>query len=212
VRVSGSRDQLRFLDEVGAFGPRTQPARALATILRETRPNTNVDTLPEGFFVQVRQVMRERGVTHRELAAHRGTAYGGKAHFAFSPSRELFAEYAEILDEDGLREIADSDLFWDRIVDIDPAGSESVYDLTVPGPASWFADSVASHNSGALEQDSDIVMFIYRDEVYNPESHDKGTAEVQLAKHRNGPVGKITLTFMPNYTKFADHYRDRNSP
>ncbi len=58
--------------------------------------------------------------------------------------------------------------------------------------------------SGAIEQDSDLVMFIYRDEVYNPDSTDKGTAEVHLAKHRNGPVGTIKLTFLPNYTKFAN--------
>jgi replicative DNA helicase len=57
--------------------------------------------------------------------------------------------------------------------------------------------------SGAIEQDADLVMFIYRDEVYNPDSTDKGTAEVILAKHRNGPIGRIKLTFLENYTKFA---------
>jgi len=63
--------------------------------------------------------------------------------------------------------------------------------------------------SGAIEQDSDLVMFIYRDEVYHPDSQDKGTAEVILAKHRNGPVGSVKLTFLPNYTKFADFSPDR---
>jgi replicative DNA helicase len=59
--------------------------------------------------------------------------------------------------------------------------------------------------SGAIEQDADIVMFIYRDEVYNPDSTDKGSAEIILAKHRNGPVGRIKLTFLENYTKFANY-------
>jgi replicative DNA helicase len=59
--------------------------------------------------------------------------------------------------------------------------------------------------SGAIEQDADVVMFIYRDEVYNPDSTDKGTAEIMLAKHRNGPVGRLKLTFLENYTKFANY-------
>ncbi|MCA1703810.1 MAG: replicative DNA helicase [Actinobacteria bacterium] len=57
--------------------------------------------------------------------------------------------------------------------------------------------------SGALEQDSDLVMFIYRDEVYNPDTEARGEAELILAKHRNGPTGTIRLAFMNQYTKFA---------
>ena len=59
--------------------------------------------------------------------------------------------------------------------------------------------------SGAIEQDADLVLFIYRDEVYNPDSPDKGTVEVLLSKHRNGPVGRLKLTFLQNYTKFANY-------
>jgi replicative DNA helicase len=59
--------------------------------------------------------------------------------------------------------------------------------------------------SGAIEQDADVVLFIYRDEVYNQESQDKGTAEILLSKHRNGPVGRLKLTFLENYTKFANY-------
>ena len=59
--------------------------------------------------------------------------------------------------------------------------------------------------SGAIEQDADVVMFIYRDEVYNADSTDKGTAEILLAKHRNGPDGRLKLTFLENYTKFANY-------
>jgi replicative DNA helicase len=57
--------------------------------------------------------------------------------------------------------------------------------------------------SGSIEQDSDLVMFIYRDEVYNPDSEARGEAELVVAKHRNGPTGKINLAFMNQYTKFA---------
>ncbi len=62
--------------------------------------------------------------------------------------------------------------------------------------------------SGALEQDADVVMFLYRDEIYNPESPDQGTAEVLVAKHRSGPTGVSKLAFLSHYTRFANMARD----
>lgn len=63
--------------------------------------------------------------------------------------------------------------------------------------------------SGALEQDADVVMFIYRDEYYNPDKvESKGIAEVVIAKHRQGAVGKVPMTFLPEFTLFADMGRD----
>jgi replicative DNA helicase len=59
-------------------------------------------------------------------------------------------------------------------------------------------------DSGSIEQDADIVIFIYRDEVYNPDSPQKGIAEIHIAKHRSGPIGKVDLAFLQHYTKFAN--------
>jgi replicative DNA helicase len=61
--------------------------------------------------------------------------------------------------------------------------------------------------SGSLEQDADVVMFIYRDEVYDENSADRGTAEILISKHRNGPTGRVRLAFIGHYAKFANMAR-----
>ena len=85
---------------------------------------------------------------------------------------------------------------------IEPLGEEQVFDATVLGTHNFVANGVVAHNS--IEQDADVVAFIYRDDAYNPESSDKGTAEIIVAKHRNGPTGKIRLAFLEHLTKFAN--------
>jgi replicative DNA helicase len=58
--------------------------------------------------------------------------------------------------------------------------------------------------SGAIEQDADVVMFLYRDEYYHPDTEKRGIAEVILAKQRNGPTGTVELVWLDRFTKFAD--------
>jgi len=206
VDVSGAESQRAFLNSVGAFGPRVEPARRLAALLDGVRSNPNVDTMPQEVFDRVRAVMAARGISHREMAGMRGVAYGGDAHFAFAPTRSLVREFAELLDDELLRAEATDDLFWDRVVTIEPCGTEDVFDLTVPGPASWLMDSIISHNSGAIEQDSDIVMFIHRDDS-DTDPSTKGKADLIVAKHRNGPTDTIPLTFLPQLTLFRNFAR-----
>jgi replicative DNA helicase len=124
----------------------------------------------------------------------------------------MVLQYAELLQDEALRAEATSDLFWDRVVEISPGGEEEVFDLTVPGPSCWLADGLVSHNSGAIEQDADLVMFIYRDEVYNRDSQDKGTAEIIVGKQRNGPIGECKMAFIQTYTRFADLADKRLTP
>jgi len=120
-----------------------------------------------------------RRLTHRQLATV-GSAYAAPVLFEETPRW---------------------DVYWDTITSIEADGVEPVYDMSVPGPHNFVANGIIVHNS--IKQDADVVMFIYRDEVYNPDSDRRGEADLIVAKHRNGPTGTVRLAFMNQYTKFA---------
>lgn len=203
VQITSGPEQARFLRTVGADGHRAgQAARALEAIEARGCSNTNVDTLPKQVWDQVRARMKERGMSQRAMAKARGTAYGGDSHFSFAPSRPTIAHYAKLLDDKSLAARATDDLFWDTVASVEPAGVEEVFDLTVPGPACWLADGIVSHNSGNVEQDAHAILFLYRDDYYNPDSEDRGIAEVVVGKDRNGGSGWIKLKFTGEYTRF----------
>ena len=208
VYVSGVDAMRRFVVNVGAHGPRLDAMMRVKRYLMETDDNTNVDTLPDEVFTEVRAAMRAQGVTTRRMAQMRGTTYGGTSHFKFSPSRATVLNYAELLAAPDLARKASSDVFWDRVIAVSPDGEEDVFDLTVPGPANWLADGIVSHNSGSIEQDSDMILLIYRDEQYDKNSTKKGMAEIDLAKHRNGETGTFLLTFQGQYSRFVNYAPD----
>ncbi|HSX03197.1 MAG TPA: replicative DNA helicase [Rhabdochlamydiaceae bacterium] len=103
-----------------------------------------------------------------------------------------------------LLQLADSGVYWDKIISITELGEEDVYDATVPGVHNFVANDFIVHNS--LEQDSDLVMFLLRREYYDP--YDKpGLAELIVAKNRHGGIGNITLTFRKEFAQFANYVR-----
>jgi replicative DNA helicase len=205
VQIYGKTQQLKFLEVVGAFGPRVEPAKAAEVeLLRRGKANPNRDTIPIEVFDLVKTEMKAQGVSQRRMAAIRGTSYGGTSHFKFAPTREVLLSYADILGSPELKDIATSDLYWDEIAEIKPLGEATVYDLTVPGPASWMSDGIVSHNSGSIEQDADVIMMLYREEYYDPDTPDRGIAEIIITKHRNGPTGTVKLLFEPQYTRFRN--------
>ena len=67
-------------------------------------------------------------------------------------------------------------------------------------------------DSGAIEQDADVILFIYRDEVYNEDSEEGNKAEIIIGKQRNGPIGKTNLTFLKHYARFEDFVPEDRLP
>jgi replicative DNA helicase len=211
----GTRDVLRLGLASGRSLRATADHRVLSgegwRRLAQLTPGDRVAVaLPEQIWGAVKSEMREGGITQRAMAQMRGTTYGGSTHFRFAPSRATIESYAATLPSAALTLAVESDLYWDRVTAIEEDGVKEVYDLTVPGPASWLADGLVSHNSGQIEQDADLVMFIYRDEYYTKEESERpGEADIIIAKHRNGPIGDVTLTFQREFPKFMNYAGER---
>ena len=212
VTISGRSQVLQFASKVGAVGAYKTASLAEALAYTETRSeNTNRDVIPRDVWdLHVRPALRENGITHRRLHTEIGTAYAGLTIFKQNLSRERALRVAVAARTEALRILAESDVYWDQVLSIQEDGVEEVFDLTVPGPHNFVADDLFVHNS--LEQDADMVAFIYRDEVYNPKDENKGLAELIIAKHRNGETGTVELVFLGETTSFRNLDRHGMEP
>ena len=200
--ISGVDDQRRFLQEIGVHGDRGVNAERLLGIVRDMTGNTNVDTVPRRVWDDVKEILVERGMTHREFASAMGSQFGGSAMWKPSPSRQRLARVAEVLESDQLEIMAVNDLLWDEVVGIDAIGEKQVFDATVVGTHNFVAEGIAVHNS--IEQDADMVILLHREDAYEKESPRAGEADVIVAKHRNGPTDTITVAFQGHYSRFVD--------
>lgn len=113
-----------------------------------------------------------------------------------------FKKIAYFLNDQNLQLLADSNLYWDEVIAIDPISMQKVYDATIENVHNFVANGIVVHNS--IEQDADIVMFLFRPEYYNP-SHKPGLAEVIVAKNRHGKVGNVQLTYRKSIAQFQNH-------
>jgi replicative DNA helicase len=117
--------------------------------------------------------------------------------------RNPVAEWLDGLGIFGLRSyLAESDVYWDEIISIEADREEEVFDLTVPGLHNFIANDIIAHNS--IEQDADVVMFVYRDELYNPDTELPNIAEIRVGKHRSGPTGNFSVYFKKELAQFVD--------
>jgi replicative DNA helicase len=159
----------------------------------------------------VRSALAAAGMTERSIQAAVGSHYRGSAFYRRPPSRPRVQRVADVLGDQGLADLATNDVFWDRVVEVEPLGEQPVFDATVPGTHNFAANSIFAHNS--IEQDSDLVMFLWREKERGEE--DGGVDEegevvnLSLAKHRNGPTGHMKLWFKKRQTRFVQLEEDR---
>ena len=191
-----------FCARVGAHGRRGETARELGALLADRTTNTNVDTVPIGVWDLVKAERVRAGLSERRFQAAIGTNYCGTTLYKSCPSRERLMRCADALESEMLREIASSDLFWDKIVSVEPLGPQPVYDATVKETHNFVANGINAHNS--IEQDADVVILLHREDAYERESPRAGEADLIVAKHRNGPTATVTVAFQGHYSRFVD--------
>jgi replicative DNA helicase len=205
VWVGGKQDIEKFVDRIGATGNYKQESLASVKICLENsrRANTNRDLIPNQLWRTQVNIAREGlGLTTKQIKADLGVRYCGDSSYQCDISRERATQLANILKSEEVMKIAVSDIYWDRIKKIDFIGEEMVYDITVDKVKNFATQGLYAHNS--IEQDADLVIMLYRDEYYNPDTPDRGIAEVIITKHRNGPTGIIKLLFDGQVTKFLN--------
>ncbi|MEV0659934.1 replicative DNA helicase [Actinomadura luteofluorescens] len=202
LHVDGAENQLAFFEAVRVHGARGIIASQAAERLRDIRSNTNRDTIPREVWDDVRKLIADRRMAHREFAAAIGTRFSGSALSKRAPSRERLSRVATVLDSAELDLLCTNDVFWDEIVEIESIGEQEVYDATVMGLHNFVANGMALHNS--IEQDADMVILLHREDAYEKESPRAGEADLIVAKHRNGPTATVTVAFQGHYSRFVD--------
>jgi replicative DNA helicase len=208
VVITGG-DVRRAVERMGAVGERRRHMlEEILAYLDSHAVNTNRDAIPRDVWRSVaRPAMQQLSITTRGLCAGMDTAYCGTALYRQNLGRERAERLGRVLESPQITALARSDIYWDEVTHITPAGSEEVFDLTVPGHHNFVAGDLIVHNS--IEQDADVVGFIFREEVYNRDREDlKGLAELIIAKQRNGPVGTVNLVFLHAQTKFENRAED----
>ncbi|MGA9769511.1 MAG: replicative DNA helicase [Blastocatellia bacterium] len=208
VTVTGKPDLERFINLVGAVGKyRNDSLEDVARYIQNRLANTNRDIIPNVIWREiVVPAMQKADITTRQMMAGIQTHYCGTQIYKQNVSRERAARIATAVSSDYLNKLSRSDIYWDQIISIEADGEAEVYDLTVPGQHNFIANCMIAHNS--IEQDADVVCFIYREEVYNQNDENRGTAELIIGKQRNGPTGTAQLAFLKEFTRFENMWRE----
>lgn len=202
VTISGKPDITKFIDLIGTIGEyKTQELVKISDHFNQISTNTNRDIIPHDIWrMYAVPSIQQNKITTRQMQLELGNNYSGTSLYKQNVSRKRASRLATVVSSQDIKNLANSDLYWDKIVSIEAKGETEVYDLTVPIHHNFIANDIIVHNS--IEQDADLVMMIYRDEYYNPDTPDRGITEVSIVKHRNGPVGTVKLLFNAELTKF----------
>ncbi len=202
VDVTGVRDQRQFLDEIGVHGERGSAVVAALRRIDTMTAAGRFDTIPSGVWERVGRVMSERSMSLNHMQVGVGSRSRGDLNANISPTRTRIGRIARVLGDAELEMLAMNDVFWDTISSIESIGYEQVYDATVLETHNFVANGISLHNS--IEQDSDVVILLHREDMYEKESPRAGEADLIVAKHRNGPTMTVTVAFQGHYSRFVD--------
>jgi replicative DNA helicase len=183
LQLSEVADNLRLFSRLISVAGRK------GDLLTAMRSSLSTNETSPGFALtrELSAHVRHLGVAWKDQhkRIHRGTAL----KYALQTSDPILTEYLC------------GDLLWEEIVAIEPAGNEPTFDLRVPQTGNFLANGIVVHNSGALEADADLVMFLWQKDR---KDRDEGVVRLKLAKHRNGPTGDFDLHFQSELTRFRD--------
>ncbi|MEK7479535.1 MAG: replicative DNA helicase [Patescibacteria group bacterium] len=226
VIIQGAANQLIFLEKVGIADEREDIIPEMREALFDITQNPNNDVIPKiAWNTWIKSAKEEANISWREFAKALEMSYCGNTLFKHGVSRErmmrvcvALAPKLEITESVAtLKNLATSDVFWDKITSIENMGKKEVYDATVSELHNFVANDIIVHNS--LEQDADVVMFLARKdrENYGSEKHDalsdedQNLVRVVVAKHRNGPLGDVKLKFDAERVSFRSIDEHRSS-
>ncbi|MEM6320033.1 MAG: replicative DNA helicase [Bacteroidota bacterium] len=208
VHIQGTTQLLAFLEKVGCYGERGKQIPAMIDALRQINRNPNTDVIPQEAWSQIVQpLMQQENISQQQFADTLGIAKSSSTYKTGISRRRIRTISSVFEDSEQLANLSNSDVLWDTIKSITPLGIQDVYDATVEKVHNFVANDIIVHNS--IEQDADIVSFIYRPEYYQILEDEegqslKGIGEVIIAKHRNGALGTVKLKFIDKYAKFAE--------
>lgn len=203
----GASRHLLFLEMVGCYGERGAKIPQMIELLQKINTNST-DIIPkEAWQTLIEPMMKNSDVSWEALNNHLWLTDKGNRVANSDISRTKMSKIAEVLQSPVLKNLAESDIYWEDIKSITPLEIEDVYDVTVDKVHNFISNNMVTHNS--IEQDADMVMALYRPEYYGFETDEEGNstagvAQVIILKQRNGPTGEAKMQFIGKYGKFAD--------
>ncbi len=196
VDVTGD-DIRRFIETIGAVGAyRKASLAAVHQYMSSHSSNTNRDIIPADVWKQyVIPSMKSQNISQRKMQKDLENKYMGTGIFKQNISRKRAEKLARIVKSEEIYNLSRSNIYWDKIKKIEFDTELEVYDITVPSQHNFVVNNVIAHNS--IEQDADVVMFLYRkdDDI-------REAVNLKVAKHRNGPLGEVDLYFKGDRIKF----------
>jgi replicative DNA helicase len=204
VIVSGRGDVDLFFSTIGTVGVAKRTQQELILAYMDSRSaNTNRDIIPNQIWrMHAVPSMQKIGLTTRQMQSGLGNEYCGTQLYKQNISRERAARLGTVVASSEISRLAQSDVYWDEIISIEADGVTDVYDLTVPGLHNFAAADIIVHNS--IEQDADVVLFVYREDYYVEDTDRQNIADILVAKHRHGSTGTVSLFFRKELTQFRD--------